>query len=170
MTTKLNKSFVVWLITAMLMGVAASAAAHKYFFAITDISYNNQAQRLEIIHQLTAHDVENAIARINDTHFNPEHPQYELFIQQYVTDHFNLSQENQQLPITWIGVENKLDKIYVYQEVSLNKFLIPLVVKNDLLVDTYPKQVNTVNFENNDFQVSLTFNKSQQVGTIDNNK
>ncbi|WP_408033894.1 DUF6702 family protein [Thalassotalea algicola] len=57
----------------------------------------------------------------------------------------------------------------MYQEVSGKNFLPRLVVKNDLLVDTYVKQINTVNIEIGDTKFSLTFNEMNRIATIANN-
>jgi len=43
------------------------------------------------------------------------------------------------------------------------------LVKNSILVDTYPKQVNTVNFQDTAIDGSLTFTKSQQITKIEYN-
>lgn len=163
------RRFVYVLIAILLIVVAASAAAHKYFFAITDIHHNKNTHSLEIIHQLTAHDIENAIAEQLNISFNPEHESYETIIKQYIESHFQITKDNRKLPITWVGVENVRDKVVVYQEVKNENFLSRLVVKNQLLVDTYAKQVNTVNFESGSTQISLTFNESQRIGIIANN-
>ena len=41
------------------------------------------------------------------------------------------------------------------------------MVKNDLLVDTYTKQVNTVNYQDSVSKGSLTFTQSVKVATIE---
>ncbi len=173
MTTQPTKSFgrqiVLWLTATLMMGVAASAAAHKYFFAITDINHNRSANSFEIIHQLTAHDIENTIAEQRNIHFSPELADYEAFIQEYVENHFHLLMNDAQIKTNWVGLEIVRDKIVIYQEASANKFFAPLVVKNQLLVDTYPKQINTVNFISGKAKFSLTFNNSQRIATINNN-
>ncbi len=64
------------LLSIFFLGVVESTAAHTYFFAVTELNVNNQSNHIEIIHQLTAHDIENAIAEINQVNFSPEHPQY----------------------------------------------------------------------------------------------
>lgn len=49
-------------------------------------------------------------------------------------------------------------------------FLANLVVKNSILVDTYAKQINTVNYQDltspNKLQDSLTYDQSLNVATI----
>ncbi|WP_286264379.1 DUF6702 family protein [Thalassotalea atypica] len=153
-------------IVSILLGVAAFAAAHKYFFALTDLVNNPDTQQLEIIHQLTAHDIENAIAEVEQINFSPEHPQYELLIRNYIEQYFQLVKENEIVPIKWIGIEAIRDKIFVYQQASYQKSFMGLKVRNSLLIDTYDHQINTVNYRSDNAKGSLTFNKTLRIRPI----
>ncbi|WP_307188512.1 MULTISPECIES: DUF6702 family protein [Colwellia] len=66
------------------------------------------------------------------------------------------------IPLNWLGFEISAGKIIAYQESKQQSFLPQIVVKNAILIDTYPKQVRTVNFQGKDlkgvaFFGSLTF-------------
>ncbi|WP_077342504.1 DUF6702 family protein [Pseudocolwellia agarivorans] len=163
MINRLLKSITILLFWA----VAANAAAHSYFFGITDLTLNESSKKIEIIHQFTAHDLENAIAEIKQIHFSPEHKQYELYLKEYIDEHFTLNYSNQDLKLNWVGLEVKRGNIFIYQEVPFENFLVGLLVKNDLLVNTYPKQINTLNFQDSTIKGSLTFSASQKIAKID---
>jgi len=151
----------------LLLGLTAKAVSHTYFFAITDLSINTKSQRLEVIHQLTAHDLDNAIAQVKQIHFSSAHPDYDKYLRQYLAKHFNLFYNNQEVKLEHIGYELNKGKVFIYQQ-SIKKInFAGLVVKNDLLVDTYPKQVNTVNYQDNAISGSLTFTESQRIIKID---
>lgn len=144
------------------MGLVASATGHTYFFGVSDLNINSETQHIEIIHQYTGHDIENAIAERKQIHFSAEHKDYDLFIQQYFEQQFALTRNKVNLPLSWLGFEVVSGKIIAYQESKQQSFLPQLVVKNAILIDTYPKQVNTVNFQGKDLQGvalfgSLTF-------------
>ncbi|MGL1957155.1 MAG: hypothetical protein OCD00_07560 [Colwellia sp.] len=149
-----------------LVGLAAPAAAHTYSFGVSDLSVNPNTQHIEVIHQFTAHDIENAIAQLNKINFSPEHIEYNSLIEEYFEKRFVLTNNQKVIPLNWIGFEVKSGQLIAYQE-SINKNFLPrLVVKNTILVDTYPNQVNTVNYQDNKLQGSLTFNRSQKVAKI----
>lgn len=158
------------LISIMLVGVAASAAAHTYFFGLTDINLNSQNKHIEIIHQFTAHDIENNLAEIKQVHFSPEHPEYDQYIQAYFEQHFVLKRNNKTVKLNWIGFEVKRGQLFVYQESTHKDSLANLMVKNTLLTGTYPKQINTVNYQDltsqNKLQGSLTYDQSLNVSVI----
>ncbi|KGJ89785.1 DUF6702 family protein [Colwellia psychrerythraea] len=157
------KRFSKYLIAiSFYMGLVASATGHTYFFGVSELNVNPETQHLEIIHQYTGHDIENAIAQSKQIHFSAEHKHYDLYIQQYFERQFTLSRNQVNIPLNWLGFEVISGKVIAYQESQQQSFLPQLVVKNAILIDTYPKQVNTVNFQGKDLQGvalfgSLTF-------------
>lgn len=157
-------------VVVLVSGASALAGAHTYFFGLTNLSHNATEQRIEIIHQFTAHDVENAIAEIQHESFSPEHPEYEWYIQSYVEKHFSLSHSNHEIKLNWVGIEIKRGKLIIYQEAKFKNYLTGILVKNEILVDTYAKQVNTLNFNDTNSKGSLTFTANQKVASIKNIK
>jgi hypothetical protein len=139
------------------LGLVASATGHTYFFGVSDLNVNPKTQRLEITHQYTGHDIENAIAEHKQIHFSAEHKNYDLYIQQYFEQQFTLKQNKIKVPLNWLGFEVISGKIIAYQESKQQSFLAQMVVKNAILTDTYPKQVNTVNFQGVDLQGKAFF-------------
>jgi len=164
--TTMSKTFSIFILCCGVFGSIAPLSAHRFFFGISDLTVNHQTNQIEIIHQFTVHDVENLIAEQQQIKFSPEHSHYEQIIRQYFEKHFKIQNNKTSIKISWVGLEIVRDKIFIYQEATYPNFLIGLVVKNDLLTDTYAKQINTVNFQDNNLKGSLTFSKSQQSAKI----
>lgn len=142
---------------ALYIGLVASATSHTYFFGVSDIFANPNTQHLEIVHQFTAHDIENAIAESKQIHFSAEHKNYDLYIQQYFEQQFSLKKNQVNIPLSWLGFEITSGKIIAYQESKEQSLLPQIAVKNSILIDTYPKQVNTVNFQGLDVKGKALF-------------
>ena len=139
------------------VGLVALATGHTYFFGVSDLNVNPKTQRIEITHQYTGHDIENDIAERRQIHFSAEHKHYDLYIQQYFEQQFILAKNKIKIPLNWLGFEVISGKIIAYQESQQQSFLLEMVVKNAILTDTYPKQVNTVNFQGIDLQGEAFF-------------
>ncbi|KGJ88540.1 DUF6702 family protein [Colwellia psychrerythraea] len=139
------------------IGLVASATSHTYFFGVSDIYANPNTQHLEIVHQFTAHDIENAIAESKQIHFSAEHKDYDLYIQQYFEQQFSLEKSQVEIPLTWLGFELTSGKIIAYQESKGANLLPQIMVKNAILIDTYPRQINTVNFQGIDLNGGALF-------------
>jgi hypothetical protein len=145
-----------------LFGWASNVLAHTYFFSLTELSINTNSKKIEIIHQFTAHDVETLIAEQQQVNFSTEHPKYEQLIQQYFEQHFVIRRNKEVIPLNWVGLEIHLGKIYIYQESNSVNFLSGLMVTNSLLIDAYPKQINTVDYKDMVIKGSLIFSRSQK--------
>ena len=154
----------------LFWGVTASAVAHTYFFGLTGLTLDESTNKIEIIHQFTTHDFENAIAESKQINFSPEHKEYEQLIQSYVEEHFILRYLNKNIKTQWVGVEVKRGNIFIYQEAHFKNYLAGLLVKNELLVNTYPKQINTLNFQDSKIKGSLTFTALQKIMKIESIK
>jgi len=165
MLLRLAKLFFVLL----LCGLAANALAHRYFFSITDLRLNENTQAIEVIHQITAHDIDNAIAVNQQIHFSVAHPNYEEIIRQYIEANFQLAYQNKAVPLNWVGFEINHGIIFVYQEAEIQHSLIGLKITNRLLIENYEKQINTVNFYDNTIKGSLTFKRSVTINDIEIN-
>ena len=60
----------------------------------------------------------------------------------------------------------KRGKLLIYQEATFKNYFTELLVKNDILINTYPRQINTLNFQDAHNKGSLTFTRSQKVASI----
>jgi len=134
------------------------------------MNINNQNKHIDIIQQLTTDDIENSIAEIKQEHFSPEHPKYDQFIQAYFEKHFTVQRNNKAAQLNRAGFKVNRGQLFAYQESTQKNYLANLVVKNAILVDTYPKQINTVNYQDltspNELQGSLTYDQSLDVAII----
>jgi len=155
-----------FLLLIVLIGQSTFSFAHTYFFGLTELSVNPRSKTIEIIHQFTAHDIENAIAESTQEHFSPEHPDYEHYLKVYLQRNFTLHHNKQIIPLHWVGFELVKGKLFFYQEAPFKKNLAGLVVKNNILTDTYSKQTNTLNYQDTAIKGSLTFTESLKVATI----
>ena len=150
----------------LLCGLATNTLAHRYFFSITELALNDRTQSIEVIHQVTAHDIDNAIAQTKQIHFSVAHPDYEKYIRQYVEAHFQLQYQDRVIPLNWVGLEVSKGNIFIYQEAQFEYPLLGLQITNSLLIAHYEKQVNTVNFNDNSIKGSLTFKRSVTINDI----
>jgi hypothetical protein len=165
MLINIAKRFLVLL----LCGLTANAVAHRYFFSITDLALNENSQSIEVIHQITAHDIDNAIAEIEQIHFSVAHPDYEDIIRRYIEKNFQLHFQDKALVLNWVGLEVIKGNIFIYQEAEYHHSLLGLKITNKLLTDRYLKQINTVNFHDKTIKGSLTFKRSVTISEIENN-
>jgi hypothetical protein len=132
------------------VGVAFSAAAHRMPLGMTTVEYNPVTDSVEIVHRLHRHDAEEAMVQVIA---RPGVDLMELSVQArlalYVEDHFQIAgamdgQVGDPLPLQLVGAEMDGDYVLVYQELP-GKLPAEIAVRNDVLRDLFPAQVNRVN-------------------------
>jgi len=139
----------LWLLAILgLMMQLPPAAAHKYFFGLTEISYNSRSNSVEVVHQYTLHDIQRAMTKQFGRDFRIDQPAAEQKLRKWVAKHFQLfDSSDQNVRLNWVGFEADFQNIWFYQELAQEKpDFCAWKVRNSLLMESFPAQVNTVNF------------------------
>ncbi|MFY8092506.1 MAG: DUF6702 family protein [Niveispirillum sp.] len=146
----------------LLAGRAPPARAHRAKAALTLVTWNRVAGLLEIDHALHAHDAEIALAQVvgaGAPDLSRLEDQARLAI--YVEPRFALTVPGgPPLALKLLGAEPHGDNIHIYQEVPLTAAPTRLLVRNMILRDVFPVQINQVNVDigrGPDFIRTLTF-------------
>lgn len=136
--------------TGLASGLPLQAVfGHGAHVAFTIIEQNARAGTIEVIHRLMVLDLELALtARIGRriTIEDLADESGEVLVEQYVGEYFSLTTSNQgPIGLDWVGMALEVDTLFVYQEAPLPRALTGLVIANQMLTETHPSQVNTVN-------------------------
>jgi hypothetical protein len=132
---------------AATFGLTRSSRADGAHAAFTVIEHNARAGTIEVIHRLIVMDLEVALtARIGQVVRMEDGPGIEDLIEAYLDDYFSLSDsDGNAIPLTWVGAELMDDSMLAYQEAPITPALDGLIVANQMLTETHPTQINTVN-------------------------
>lgn len=139
-----RRSCLAGLGTLGLTGVARADGAHAAF---TVIEHNARAGTIEVIHRLMVLDLEIALtARTGQTIRIEDTPNFETLINDYLSDYFSIATSGgEAIDLNWIGAEQMFGSVFVYQEALISENLNGLIVANQMLTETHPSQINTVN-------------------------
>lgn len=140
-----RRQFTAAVSTALLMPRDGwSDGAHAAF---SIIEHNERAGTVEVIHRMMVLDLELALtARAGRTIRMEDVTDAESLIGSYLEDYFSLSHaDGTRIPLTWVGAELKLDTLLAYQEAPISGDIQHLTVANQILTETHPTQINTVN-------------------------
>lgn len=143
--------------------VMVSAFAHREPGILTTIEWNNSIERTEIIHRIHTHDAELGVAMVDNLPLlSVGNTEGMARIALYVENHFSILIEESSLDIELVGAELIGDYIFVYQEwrdpLSTNIF-----IKNEILREIYPLQINQVNIISEGNIRTLTFTEKEIV-------
>ncbi|RUO64815.1 DUF6702 family protein [Idiomarina ramblicola] len=131
---------------ALLLALIPSVSAHRYFFGLTEISFNKNTHAMEIVHQYTLHDVQQALKKRLGKEFRLEQNDAEKQIRNWVNEKFQLTNsQGEAVTPSWVGFEADYQKIWIYQEVPKRDNLCQWKLANTLLMNSFSAQVNTIN-------------------------
>lgn len=145
-----------------MLCIAAFAYADRQPGSLSTIKIGASSGNIEIIHRLHSHDAELGImTAMNDLSLSIDDLEGQAQLALYVETRFAVAaidgdEIGAPLALDLIGAEVDGDYVLVYQEFSGS--LPPnIAVRNDILRDVFPEQVNHVNIAINQRVYSLTF-------------
>jgi hypothetical protein len=148
----------LWL--ALLLCVSTAASAHRFHFGMTDISYNERTRSTEIVHTYTAHDIDALLLNLYQRQFDLSDPEDQDVLRQYVERQFWLAApDGKRLPPKWIGMTVDANSVVIYQEIENTPLARAATIRQGVLIDFLPEQVNTVNLGAGGTVRSLTFTR-----------
>lgn len=157
--------FAILLFCAIAM--TATAFAHRMPGSLSTIKTNPASGTIEIIHRLHNHDAEQGIVTVlGDRSITLEQLVGRAHLALYVEERFIIAaivdgKIGAPLELELIGAELDGEYVLVYQEL---KGALPaeIAVRNDILRDVFPEQVNQVNIATAGEVRSLTFQEKDQ--------
>jgi len=148
------------LCVALLLCVSTAASAHRFHFGMTDISYNERTGSTEIVHTYTAHDIEALLLNLYGRQFDLSDPEDQDVLRKYVERQFWIAaQDTTRLPARWIGMTVDANSVVIYQEIEGTPLTRVATIRQGVLIDFLPEQVNTVNLDAGGAVRSLTFSR-----------
>ena len=127
------------------MLVAASAWAHGVHASLTSLDYNTESKGLEITIVMTADDIETLLRRDTGKQIELDRTVgAEKLVYEYVKKCLILrAADGEQVTLEWVGMEVRTAKLTVFVEAkALPEGPSGMRVRNDLLFETLPDQVN----------------------------
>ena len=136
-----------WLHKAVLAAalLSGAAGAHNYHMGMADIGYNAATGNTEIVHTYTAHDIEALLTNLYGRQFDLGTEEDQQALRRYLDKRFVLTANGKRLPLQWVGVKADADTITVFQQIDRTALPAGTTLKNGVLTDFLPTQINTVN-------------------------
>lgn len=148
--------------TVLLALASSTLFAHQLHSASTTVAYNPRSETIEVMHRFFLHDAEHAVKQLFDAkadiHNNAATQQQ---FADYVMENFKLSSlAGESLPLRLVGFDIDGRDFWVYQEVARPKVLTGFMIRQPVLQELWPSQLNLVNVEGfSEALKSVTFSR-----------
>jgi len=147
---------------AAILCIAALSYADRQPGSLSTIKANRETGNIEIIHRLHTHDAELGIVTVlRDKSLTLDRLIGQATLALYVEERFIIAAQHDDgiaapLDLQLLGAELDGEFVLVYQELK-GELPSRIAVRNDILRDVFPEQVNQVNIATGGEVRSLTF-------------
>ncbi len=133
------------------VGLAAllprQAGAHGFHASFSVIEFNPRTLSLELFHRIFVQDIEILLtARVGQPVTLENSRGTEKLVEGYLLDVFSIkATDGKPLRPLWVGMKLQVDTLFVYQEIKDMAGVNGLMINSQILTETHPGQVNSVN-------------------------
>jgi len=143
-----------------------SFTIHKYYIALTEIEFKEESKSVQIIMNVFIDDIEEALNKdyTIDTQisYKEELKNIDVYFEKYLNEHFQISINSEQKKYLFIGKEYEGNVVYFYLEIKDVLQVKTMKIKNNMLLDYFPKQQNIIKVKNNKKKESLFLTQKKQ--------
>ncbi|MBL8645559.1 MAG: hypothetical protein JNK21_16625 [Rhodospirillaceae bacterium] len=142
--------------------------AHGFHASFSVLEFNPRTQSLEIIHRIFIQDLELALSEKSKTPVTlNEDAATERTVRDYLAQRFVIATgDGAKLSPEWVGMKMQVDTLFVYMELKDAGALNTLTVKDGILTESHPGQVNTVNVTLKGRTQTLIFSSTDDAQTV----
>ncbi|SFT55377.1 hypothetical protein SAMN05216474_1282 [Lishizhenia tianjinensis] len=150
----------------------SSFALHEYFFGFAEMEYNSEDKKFEISIQTTAHDFEHHMEHMgvelgHIEKLSVEDSLFQLALEE-INNGFRISKEGKALDLKCIGFEvNLKDELFFYLQSETTDKSGKWDIEFDLMMNSFPKQQNKLNYVEKGAKTALTFLFSNKERTLE---
>jgi hypothetical protein len=150
----MNRFLVLWPLALL---TASVVHAHPYHDSLTEIDYRAECRCLEIALRLEPLDIESMLQQTIGARLPIEHARMQTALKDYIARKFELRVGSEPVKLDWVGVQSDVRGTWVFlQSPAVQP---PLKLRNQLLIDREPTQINRVLIRNGRSRASLRFSQ-----------
>jgi len=164
-----NKLFkLAWVLLALL--ICSAWLIHEFYVSITEVRYNTNTERFEVSMRIFPDDLDRALLERTGIHTQLatelEHKKADSLLMVYVLEDFSLEVNGKDLELNYLGKEPESNAIWCYLESSQISDPEALTVRNVLLTEYFPDQVNIIQVYHGKWNKGLMLDRNQISGSL----
>ncbi|MGB0787934.1 MAG: DUF6702 family protein [Marinirhabdus sp.] len=153
-------------VISLLVVLATSAAAHKFYVSVTQVEHNGEEKSLQIISKYFLDDLEATLrVRYNNPNINiasyKETSADVSVMKKYLMEKLKISVNGKPLQLNYIGHEYLPEEVKLYIEATGVQTVETITFENKALMEMYTKQQNIVHYKQGETRRSITLEKDK---------
>lgn len=150
----------IGIIAIGLITMLMSFTLSDFYSSMTKVDYVEGSKTLKFTTKLNSGHIAEVLK------INPNTTAFEAEVKKYVNDHFDVYVNGQNKVLTFTGSQVNGESVWVYFEANGVSDISSLKIKNNLLLEAYPKQLNLVNIAYKGSQKNMTFMRGKEVNEV----
>jgi hypothetical protein len=139
---------------------AMSFAVADFYSSMTKVDYVEGSKTMKFTTKMNTSHISEAIK------INPNTASFEAEVKKYVNNNFDIAINGSDKVLTFTGSQVSGESVYVYFETGGVSDISSLKIKNTILLNTFPKQLNLVNIAYKGQQKTLNFQRGKEVNEV----
>lgn len=137
-----------------------SFAMFEFYSSLTKVDYIEGSKTLKFTTKVNTNHISSALK------INPNTTGFEAQVKQYIGKNFSVYINGSNKNLTFTGSQVNGESVWVYFETAGIEDISTLKIKNTILLDAYPKQLNLVNIAYKGNQKNMTFQRGKETAEV----
>lgn len=150
----------IYLIGAFCLLLMMNFQQAEFYSSMTKVDYLEGSKTLKFTTKLNTDHISEALK------IAPSNPGFEAEVKRYVNSNFSVAVNGAGKNLTFTGSQVNGQTVWVYFEAGSVGDVSTLKIKNTILINTFPKQVNIVNIAYKGNQKTMNFQRSREVNEV----
>ncbi len=150
----------IGIIAIGLITMLMSFTLSDFYSSMTKVDYVEGSKTLKFTTKLNSGHIAEVLK------INPNTTAFEAEVKRYVNDHFDVYVNGQNKALTFTGSQVNGESVWIYFEANGVSDISSLKIKNNLLLEAYPKQLNLVSIAYKGSQKNMTFMRGKEVNEV----
>lgn len=144
----------------MVLLFVLSFTALDFFSSMTKVDYVEGSKTLRFTTKMNTSHIAETVK------INPNTAGFEAEVKKYVNNNFAVAVNGTHKTLTFTGSQVNGESVWVYFEAQGVSDIATLKIKNSILLNAYPKQINIVNIAYKGNQKTLTFQRGKETNEV----
>ena len=131
-----------------------------FYKSHTKVDYVEGSKTLKFTTKLNSGHIDEVLK------INPNTTAFEAEVKRYVNSHFDVYVNGQNKELTFTGSQVNGESVWVYFEANNVSDVSSLKIKNNIMLEAYPKQLNLVNIAYKGTQKNMNFMRGKEVNEV----
>lgn len=140
--------------------IVMSFAMSQFYSSLTKVDYVEGSKTLKFTTKLNTNHISDALK------INPNTTSFEAEVKQYIGKNFDLNINGAKKNLTFTGSQVNGESVWVYFEATGVENIKSLKIKNSILLEFYPKQINLVNIAYKGSQKNMTLQRGKDTAEV----